>query len=893
MNMRLKLCLGAFLGFVAGGVLPALAETAFNFQNVFVDGYYLTDRSGVVGSLQSFTGSARFSVEPMQGGVYVDEMNWEGNVGRFTAAVPFGYRVDHWVYTAKYFTSHAAATVLPDSQGAATVTWKLDLSLGSTVVLAPVYAFDDSRSFTLKKSPFGEGSVGTNFATYACQRGDVFRLAAVPAHDDATGFGRSTFRRWSDGVTESRRDVVIETNVVLTAEFVPSSWQVSFNANGGTVHPASKRVTCDATYGWLPDPVRAGHHFSGWYDDSLNGSKIGFDTRVGAVGDHTLYARWTADLYEIGYALGGEGSGTVEGAGRYAYGSAATLTAKPLEGSVFAGWADGETRNQRRDVVTSNAVYVANFAIATYEIAFAYRNARGDEVLTTNQVVRHGEAAVPPDEATVNAWPGHDFKVWSSEEYRRVTRDRTGVNAIQAVYDDVTHVVTFVYRGSDGSMVTGMPVHVVEGQSATPPDAFANRWAGHKLTGWLPDCSAVKEDLTVEAQYELSTYTVEFDYFDKGGKSAVHSETVAFEEKVPFGADSVTSLTNQWTGHTFKYWSLNGKEIVGDVVVSNDLKIVGVYDGYARVSYDPNGGDGGEMTNEVYAIASGESLDVSLASNVFTKTGYTFTNWLWLLNAGTKVYFEDGASVTLQDGTACNLDAQWKPITYTLELDWNGGKSLSSEFLTTRMLTYDKEEVIKYANDLVEKEDYDLLGWDENGAATTPAYPWNSGNRNLTVSNLTTVAGATVTFYAIWEKKESPPDEPPGGGEDDPQQPETTDLSEALFTTNALKLKVVSNPTNAWVVGSDSNSVERTAGNVDGSLEVTIPCPGTLTFTFDNESSLGGNLKVKIGTTENEIKSKGLNDVTIDGEGVLTFSGTPKLNKTWTLKDFKWTPKAQ
>ena len=53
--------------------------------------------------------------------------------------------------------------------------------------------------------------------------------------------------------------------------------------------------------------------------------------------------------------------GTVSGAGSYADGATATLTATPKEGYLFVKWQDGNTDNPRTITVTADATYTAYF----------------------------------------------------------------------------------------------------------------------------------------------------------------------------------------------------------------------------------------------------------------------------------------------------------------------------------------------------------------------------------------------------------------------------------------------------------------------------------------------------------------------------------------------------
>ena len=56
-------------------------------------------------------------------------------------------------------------------------------------------------------------------------------------------------------------------------------------------------------------------------------------------------------------------NGTVTGAGTYAYGTKATITATPNAGYYFVQWSDGNKDNPREITVTDNAAYTAEFAV--------------------------------------------------------------------------------------------------------------------------------------------------------------------------------------------------------------------------------------------------------------------------------------------------------------------------------------------------------------------------------------------------------------------------------------------------------------------------------------------------------------------------------------------------
>ena len=66
---------------------------------------------------------------------------------------------------------------------------------------------------------------------------------------------------------------------------------VTYNANGGSVSPASVTILKDGTISSLPMPTRAGYTFKGWFTAASGGTEVTTATTFAA--DTTIYAQWT------------------------------------------------------------------------------------------------------------------------------------------------------------------------------------------------------------------------------------------------------------------------------------------------------------------------------------------------------------------------------------------------------------------------------------------------------------------------------------------------------------------------------------------------------------------------------------------------------------------------
>lgn len=91
----------------------------------------------------------------------------------------------------------------------------------------------------------------------------------------------------------STTSVGTDPPATLYAHWKGKKYTVTFDANGGTVSPASDTVTYGKKYYSLPTPTRTGGYtFDGWYTKKDGGTKVESDTTVTTAANHPLYAHW-------------------------------------------------------------------------------------------------------------------------------------------------------------------------------------------------------------------------------------------------------------------------------------------------------------------------------------------------------------------------------------------------------------------------------------------------------------------------------------------------------------------------------------------------------------------------------------------------------------------------
>ncbi|GEM_PF-6626022 len=136
-----------------------------------------------------------------------------------------------------------------------------------------------------------------------------------------------------DVVTEETL-VTINSDHVLHALWVPNTYTITFDAQGGdTPDPSTKTVTYGQPYGDLASVSREGYTFSGWWTgEGGTGNQISTTSIVMSTADRTLYAKWTF------YVFTGEAGGLVF----YENPDYETDGWRYLEAAPF-GWYDWET----------------------------------------------------------------------------------------------------------------------------------------------------------------------------------------------------------------------------------------------------------------------------------------------------------------------------------------------------------------------------------------------------------------------------------------------------------------------------------------------------------------------------------------------------------------------
>ena len=432
----------------------------------------------------------------------------------------------------------------------------------------------------------------------------------------------------------------------ITAQYTINEYELTINADHGTVTAhtlAEDAVDVKAvpfgTVIVLDIKADENYHFKQWE----NGSETAY--RIFTIEDNkTVTATFEHDPYTVTFK---DSEGNTLKTEQVAPGGAATAPEAPeVEGYTFIGW-DGFFNEVNADITVK-----AEYEINTYNVTFK----DWDGTLLFSQVVAWGNEADTPKKPYRE---GYTFTGWD-KDYTAVKEDLV----VTAQYEIIKYTVTFF--GNGGVELSKQTVDW--NTAAVAPEAPSVE--GYTFKGWDTDFSQVMTDLTVNAEYEVNTYTVRF--YDHEG-NLLTTQTVNWNEK------AVEPLLPDWAGHSFTAWSVEFDH------VKSDLDIKPIYDvNTYKVTFI---GFDGETAIKTENVVYGEKATAPYAPEV---EGYTFKGWDADFNEVT-------ADLTVK--------AQYEINTYTVIFaDWDGTE------IARQTVDWDGSAV--YPSDPA-RDGYTFTGWDK------------------------------------------------------------------------------------------------------------------------------------------------------------------------------------
>jgi len=156
-----------------------------------------------------------------------------------------------------------------------------------TVALSSVQAVSSAK-VKVKWDATG-GKIGTAKTTTTTTTKNA-KIGTLPKTPKKAGYAFKGWYTKKTGGTKVSKSTIIKKKVVYYAQWT-KQYTLSFDANGGTVSPNSKKVGNKLAYGTLPTPKRSGYTFTGWFTAKTGGTKVSTNTKMPAK-NVKVYAQW-------------------------------------------------------------------------------------------------------------------------------------------------------------------------------------------------------------------------------------------------------------------------------------------------------------------------------------------------------------------------------------------------------------------------------------------------------------------------------------------------------------------------------------------------------------------------------------------------------------------------
>lgn len=262
---------------------------------------------------------------------------------------------------------------------------------------------------------------------------------------------------------------VVEEDTELHAKWIVETYDVTFNAKGGSPTPTTQHVEYN-NKATEPNtvPTRQGYNFKGWFtDDVTYAKKWQFDTDV--VEDNmTLYARWTK-INKITFDTDG-GDPKPEDQEVETGEKVEEPNQDPTKkGHKFRGWYKDKEGTEPwdfdEDEVEDDTTIYAKWEVEVYKVTF---NAMGGSPTPDVQDVEYNNLAQKPvtpskTKSVLTGW----YKEQQCENEWNFAADRVEEDiTLYAGWDTVDYVVTF---NANKGTPTPDPQGLYEGERATEP----------------------------------------------------------------------------------------------------------------------------------------------------------------------------------------------------------------------------------------------------------------------------------------------------------------------------------------------------------------------------------------------------------------------------------------
>ena len=508
----------------------------------------------------------------------------------------------------------------------------------------------------------------------------------------------------------------------------PTSYTVSYDANGGSGAPSSQTKTKDVTLTLSSTkPTRSGYTFLGWATSagatSASYQPGGSYTANASI---TLYAVWSCNHAS---------TKTVWDTGckwrKVCNNCGVTVSSGTTHGPyTYGDWVFYSGSQHRRTQTCNHGDY------SGYE----YASHSGSTMCEKYSATQHKKYSYCSDCSSsygTISYEDHTFSTFSSNGQTVSTCSQCGYTKTTAQ----TYTVSYNANGGYNAPASQTKVHgVTLALSSSIPYRF-----NYEFLGWSTSSTATKATYAAGGsytgnssvilyavwKYKPATYTVSYDANEGTGAPGRQTKT--------YGVTlTLTTLIPTRRNYSFVGWSkdrnaTSASYTAGGSYTDNaDVTLYAVWQYNPEtytIRYDANGGTGAPASQtKTYGVP------LTLSAVKPTRAGYEFLGWstdptTMLTNYAPGERYTDEASVTLY--------AVWRyiPKTYEVKYDANGGGNTPARQTKTEDVT------LILTSTIPTWYGYTFKGWATSSSATSATYQAGGSY----------TANESVTLYAVWK----------------------------------------------------------------------------------------------------------------------------------------------
>ena len=431
---------------------------------------------------------------------------------------------------------------------------------------------------------------GSEIKTDVVEKGND---AVAPADPEREGY---TFTGWDKDFTN------VQSDLTVTAQYKIKTYEVVFvDWDDAELY---KQIVAYGQSATAPaDPERGGFTFTGWDKE--------FDI---VTADLTVTAQYAVKVWTVTY-IDNDKYGAVELYKELVEdGQAAQGYPAAHEGYVLWYWLDDDTwEHADLSSITKDMLVQAYYKALSFHLTFRVDGITTFEIngeygynVSDNLYYNPPFASKTP-ERTATAAEEYEFVGWTPE----VTFLTSDV-VFDAVFEATPRKYTVSFYDWDDKLLEEQKVEY--GKNA---EDFTPERMGYTFTGWDKSLVDITSDISVKAQYQIKTYTVQFVDWDESELSA--------PQTIEHGHAAATPATPTREGYTFTGWDGDFTNITADLTLKATYQI----NSYT-VSWLKEDGSLIDKTVVEYGAMPEHDDAVKAESEDYT---YTFTGWIPALAA--------------------------------------------------------------------------------------------------------------------------------------------------------------------------------------------------------------------------------------------------------------------